>query len=84
MAGKTPKGKTPSLIGSSNGRPERSIAQRKCKCARCNRELMKNDICFDIPKLGQAFTSSKRFCRICYEQVLEQTEKDLNQLKQNI
>lgn len=84
MASKIPKGKTPSLIGSSNGRPKSVTVERKCKCRRCDGELLAGTTCFDIPKTGGAFSSMRRFCGACYKKVLEQTEKDLADLKNQI
>lgn len=81
MKSKIPKGKTPSLIGSSNGRPKAVVAGKKCKCRRCDVELAKGTECFDIPKIGSTFSSTWRYCYGCYKKILDQTEKDLEELK---
>lgn len=75
-----PKGKTPSLIGSSNGRPRKVTVERKSECNRCSCEILVEQECFGIPKVG-SFTSLKRYCRTCFDNILEQTRKDLEEVK---
>jgi hypothetical protein len=81
MTGKIPKGKTPSLIGSSNGRPKRIDVARKSVCSRCKDDISIGAECFNIPKSGNGFVTEKRFCKSCYDKVIEQTQKDLEELK---
>jgi hypothetical protein len=81
MKNKTPKGKTPSLIGSTNGRPKRVTVERKSECNRCKDDIHPGNDCFGIPRLGSGFSNLKRYCKECYSRVLEQTEKDLADLK---
>ncbi len=75
-----PRGKTPSLIGGSLGRPDTATAGKLCKCSRCKTAIIKGEACFDVPKLGTSFTSTRRFCVACFKLVLEQTKKDLTVL----
>lgn len=76
-----PKGRTPSLIGLSNGRPERVNVKRKCKCQRCGCYIECGQDCFGIPKLESGFISLKRHCRECFQNILDQTYKDLEEVK---
>lgn len=76
-----PKGKIPSLISGSSGKPEPVTAQRKCQCARCGCNILKGVRCFDIPKVGGAFRNTKRYCGECFKSILEQTDKDVSELK---
>jgi len=76
-----PRGKTPSLIGSSNGRPKRVIVKRKSKCCRCHKDICPGQDCFGIPKTGAGFSSLKRFCKECFENIITQTRKDLEDIK---
>lgn len=76
-----PRGKTPSLIGASLGRPGVAEVQRKSTCARCGSSVSREDLCFEIPKSG-AFTTRLRFCVACYRNILLQTQGDLDQLKE--
>lgn len=76
-----PKGKTPSLIGFSNGRPNRVAVLRKSQCVRCNCVITAGNDCFNIPKKQAGFTKECRYCRDCYEKVLEQTHADFENLK---
>jgi hypothetical protein len=82
MTKKTPKGKTPSLIGGASGRPIRVDVQRHSECYRCNDEIPAGTSCIAIPKLGGAFTAERRVCSICYEAILKQTADDLDELRQ--
>lgn len=75
-----PKGKTPSLIGSSLGRPADVVAGKLCSCSRCKRNIVKGEKCFDVPQPQAKFSSSRRFCRACFADVLGQTKSDLARL----
>jgi len=72
-----PKGKTPSLIGSSLGRPRSAIAGRSSPCSRCDADIAMGDKCYDVPQPQKKFASTRRFCLACYRAVLEQTRRDL-------
>ena len=82
MKKQKPKGKTPSLIGSSNGRPTKVAVKAKCECKRCHSDILVGDDCFEIPRTGSGFRTSKRFCKECFQKVLIQTQKDLDEIKQ--
>jgi hypothetical protein len=75
-----PKGKTPSLIGSSLGRPKAATAGRLCKCSRCKVAILRDDKCFDVPQPQKSFSATRRFCSACFGLVLEQSKKDLAEL----
>lgn len=81
MTKTTPRGKTPSLIGGTNGRPRRVIAKRRCECYRCHDALLAGQECIEIPKLGEAYATSKRVCAECFEGILQKTTEDLEELK---
>lgn len=72
-----PRGKTPSLIGSSLGRPVAAVAGRSCACSRCEAEIVMNEKCYDIPRANKKFGNTRRFCSACFVMVLEETRKDL-------
>lgn len=75
-----PKGKTPSLIGGSNGRPKRAEVKRRSECSRCHSAIEKGADCFEIPKVGGSFSNAKRFCAGCFQNVLSKTAEDLEEL----
>ena len=79
MKKQNPRGKTPSLIGSSNGRPERVMVKAKSECSRCHCDIVVGDDCFGIPKTG-SFTNLKRFCKECFDKILKQTSEDLEKI----
>jgi hypothetical protein len=81
MKNKKPKGKTPSLIGSSNGRPKKVQVERNSECYRCGCNIEPGQDCFGIPKIGSGFSSLKRYCKVCFQNILEQTQKDLEEVK---
>ena len=76
-----PRGPVPSLIGSTNGRPKRVTVQRKSKCSRCQTPWVAGTSCIEIPKLGTAYSSSKRVCDDCFLGVLKKTREDLEALE---
>jgi hypothetical protein len=78
----TPKGPTPSLIGGTNGRPKRTPVLRLSKCYQCGEHLVMGTTCIEIPKLGQAYATSRRVCDDCFQLILEKTESDIAGIKQ--
>lgn len=76
-----PKGKTPSLIGSSLGRPVAAVAGKLCYCSRCDASIMMDEKCYDVPQPSKSFSRPRRFCPVCFEAVLEQTRRDVAELK---
>jgi hypothetical protein len=78
----TPKGKTPSLIGGSLGRPELVTAKGTCKCGRCKEKLGKGTVTFMVPQPGKTFSSPRRFCSGCFRLVLAKTREDLATLEE--
>ena len=78
------KGKTPSLIGSSLGRPAKKTCGRKTPCSRCGEDITKGADCYDVPQPTKPHSSTRRFCVPCFRGVLEQTGRDLEQLTAEI
>lgn len=76
-----PRGPVPSLIGGTNGRPKRVQVQRKCQCSRCHTPLLAGQSCVEIPKLGEAFSTSRRVCDECFQQILRKTYEDIEEIK---
>ena len=81
MTKKTPKGRVPSLIGGTNGRPVRVEVQRRSECSRCDDEIVAGTSCIAIPELGGAFANKRRVCDACYQAILKQTSDDLEELR---
>ena len=77
MSADKPRGPTPSLIGGSNGRPRRADVLKLSECCRCHQEMTKGQTCIEIPRLGGAYTTPKRYCDACYERILQKTNEDL-------
>jgi hypothetical protein len=75
-----PRGKTPSLIGSTLGRPKQIDVRRRSSCKRCSDAIEIGDVCFGIPRLGGAFANEGRYCQSCYSQILKQTQADVADL----
>ena len=76
-----PKGKTPSLIGSSLGRPKVDTAGKSLSCSRCGVGVPKGAKCYVVPQPSKPFNSPRRFCPACFQMVLEQSKKDLQELE---
>jgi hypothetical protein len=75
-----PKGKTPSLIGSTLGAPRKTHVKGKSSCKRCASAISKGTECFEIPQLGGSFRNPKRYCDGCFHSILEKTKSDLEAL----
>lgn len=76
-----PRGPVPSLIGGTNGRPKSVQVYRKCKCSRCHTPLLAGQRCVDIPQLGGAFSKSRRVCDECFQQIIEKSCADMEEIK---
>ncbi len=72
-----PKGKTPSLLSMSTGKPLTYICKRESKCSRCKNKITKNQNCFQIPKASAGFTSKKMYCIACTMEIITQTKKEI-------
>jgi hypothetical protein len=79
-----PKGKTPSLISKSNGKPYSHCYKRNTKCTRCNSDIASSQMCFLIPKDGGGFINEKPFCLICFRLILEKTKEDVAELEKEL
>ena len=75
------RGKTPTLISGSSGKPSVAEARRKRVCTRCNCNINMGEKLFEIPKVGVGFTAKKSVCKSCFIDILKQTQKDLDHLK---
>ena len=76
-----PRGRTPSLIGSSLGRPSKETCGRQTPCSRCKQPIQKGEDCFDVPQPQKPHAATRRFCAECFAGVLEQTRRDLEELE---
>lgn len=79
-----PKGKTPSLISQSTGKPVADVLKKKCKCNRCKSELALGERCFRIPKMESGFSNKKPYCINCFRDILEQTKKDISEIERSL
>lgn len=75
-----PKGKIPSLIGSTLGSPRKVLVGRDSHCKRCKALISKGVECYEIPHLGGTFSNYKRFCDDCFLSILKQTKADVEAL----
>ncbi len=76
-----PRGKTPSLIGSSLGRPRKETCGRETPCSRCKKPISKGEDCYDVPQPQKPHSATRRFCADCFVGVLEQSKLDLEKLE---
>ena len=84
MTNLKPKGKTPSLITKSSGKPCSHCNKRKTKCTRCSAEIPNKQMCFLIPKDDSGFVKDKPFCLICFRLILEKTKEDISELEKEL
>lgn len=79
-----PKGKTPSLLAQSTGKPSVHSYNRKTTCCRCKESIASGIKCFQIPKAQSGFTSQKPHCLGCFRQILEKTKSDILELETSL
>ena len=75
------RGKIPSLISASNGKPSITEAKRKRRCKRCDSDIIMGEKLFEIPNANAGFRDKKSFCKCCFREILDQTKKDVNKLE---
>lgn len=75
-----PRGRSPSLIGSTLGTPKLVTIAKSTPCKRCGTALHKGLVCYAIPQLGGAFTNLRRYCTPCFRNILQKTKEDLESL----
>lgn len=80
MKNEKPKGKVPSLIGGTLGKPRRVLVEKKSECKRCKGSIDAGHNCVAIPQLGGSFTNLKRYCEGCFKAIIEKTKADLDEL----
>ncbi len=78
------RGKIPSLITGSSGKPIRVIAKRQRMCSRCSCSIASGNNCFEVPKVGGGFSNKKTYCRNCFGEILKKTKEDLALLELEI
>lgn len=71
-------GKTPTLVCGSAGKSEFVIAKWKRPCSRCGSNILKGENCVEVKKPGGGH---RTYCLDCYQQVIEQSQKDLDKIK---
>jgi hypothetical protein len=72
-----PKGKTPSLLSISTGKPEVHSCGKLTPCDRCGERVAKGDACFRIPKMKSGFTNRPIFCVECTSDIVTRTKADI-------
>ncbi len=76
-----PKGKTPSLISMSTGKPAVHTCGRATDCDRCGEHVATGASCFQIPKMKNGFTIKPIFCVACVADIVAQTKSDVEALE---
>ena len=77
-----PKGKTPSLLSMSTGKPTLHVCERSTKCSRCKKAVGQHENCFQIPKQKSGFTHKTIHCVSCMAKIVGQTRKDLEKVEE--
>ena len=80
----TKRGKIPSLITGSSGKPVKVVAKRQRSCGRCSCSISSGSSCFEVPKVGVGFSNKKTYCENCFKEVLKKTKEDLTLLEWEI
>lgn len=75
------RGKPPSLISGTNGKPKLVCATRKRTCKRCGGSILSGRKLFEYPKSGNGFSNMQPICFSCFKEIIDQTESDLAKIK---
>lgn len=73
------RGKTPTLISSSNGLPSYVQAKNKRTCKRCSSSILSGGWCAEVRNAGKF--GHKVFCMGCFSEILEKSISDISELK---
>ncbi len=76
------RGKTPSLIGGGAGTSKFVVVKGTRKCKRCDVRITKGCQCIEVSKPGSQ--GHKTYCRRCFGNILDQTQKDIDKLRDNL
>lgn len=79
-----PKGKTPSLLSVTTGTPIVHTCGKATLCGRCDEDVLKGTVCFQIPKMKSGFISKPIFCVSCTSDIVSQTKADLASLEETL
>ena len=74
------RGKIPSLITGSSGKPQKVVAKKQRKCHRRECLIKQNESCFEVPQLNEPFKNTKTYCKECFREMLKKTREDLDHL----
>lgn len=76
------KGKTPSFITSSFGKPRIVEARRKRTCKRCDKEIERETTCIEVPQPGTM--GARTFCKECIREIIQKSREDLDALEKQL
>ena len=74
------RGPTPSLIGGTHGTVSFHVAGKRCACRRCKNEMPKGTRCVRVSVPGR-MGHGKPYCTTCFADVLDQTQRKLDELR---
>lgn len=74
----------PSLINGSAGKPTVVTVGKKSPCRGCGATLQKGDRCYAVPNPRASFSNPRRFCGMCFKEILERTGQDLTALEKSL
>jgi late competence protein required for DNA uptake (superfamily II DNA/RNA helicase) len=74
-----PRGRTPSLIGSSAGASKVATAKGKRTCRRCKAKIHSPSKCVEVGVPGTM--GHRTYCGSCFKNILVQSKQDLAKLE---
>lgn len=72
-------GKTPTLLCGSAGKAEFTEVKTRRSCQRCNNKLTSGEPIVEV-SIPSQHGGHKRYCLKCFQEILVQTQKDLDKL----
>ena len=78
------RGKVPSLLSGSNGKPRKTVADRSRTCKRCGASIGAGSTLYEIPKTTSGFSNKESVCLTCFDEIIRQTQMDLDLLRDEL
>jgi hypothetical protein len=77
------RGRTPSLMSGTHGSVKFHVTGKKTACRRCNDEMPKGTRCVQVAKPGK-MGRGKAYCTACFRDVIDQTQRKLDELRSEL
>lgn len=75
------RGRVPSLLSTNNGGITFDTVKRSSPCSRCKATLPQGAKVGELKVMRTGFSTAKRICLGCVQEIVEKTQNELNVIK---